>query len=421
MNKFFKYIIISIVIVVLAFTLYKVSSEYSLNIIDNNIDCSVIAKGCENAKALEVDGDNIYIAFKDKIECIDKDGKKSSILKNKDLNIEDIAIYNNQIIYISDDKLQMFSLDKKIERVLKGDIPKSGNGIDRKLLVYKDKLYLSIGSVTNSGISESEEQDLSPIDITLNGENYDGTGAFKKNGLTTNAGEKIKASVIGNAAFYNMDLNSDKLILYASGIRGITGFDINSQGKIMSIFSGMNNEGLRPVNRDKDYIYKVEKGRWYGWPDYSGGDPISSPRFMNDEVIKPIIKNPPRQVIEGPLYQHDSVNSLRELSIDRQGDVLQKDSMIFWDKNRNMISSFSNDGIYSNILKLKSNSNVEDIVKCKNKFLILDNSIGGIYAVSSKNNEFKFNIPIPIWIYIICLLIFLIFLALIKITKKEIK
>ena len=93
--------------------------------------------------------------------------------------------------------------------------------------------------------------------------------------------------------------------------------------------------------------------------------------------------------------------------------------MIFWDKDKNMISSFSNEGVYSNILKLKPSSNVEDIVKCNNKFLILDNSIGGIYAVSSKNNEFNFNIPIPIWIYIICLLILLIFVALIKITKKE--
>lgn len=419
MKRFFKYVVIAIGIIILSFTIYKLTNKYNLNIVSNNMECSVITKGCEKAEAVEVKDNNIYIAYDKQIKCIDEEGKEITILKNKDLNIEDMACYNKKILYISEDTLQSYSLDDKSIEVLQRGIPKGGNGISRKLLIYKDKLYITIPAATNSGISENGEMDLSPIDITLSGDNYGGTGAFKKKGTEAYKGEKIKKVTFGNGAVYEIDLKNNKTSLYASGIRGITGVDFDSENKMTAIFSGITSEGLRGVDRDKDYIYKIEKGNWYGWPDYSGGDPITSPRFKNGNELKPIIENPPRKVIEGPLYQHDKVNSLRELAIDKKGEVLGKDIIVFWDKDRNVISALNKDKVHFDILKLKTNSNVRDIVMSGGNIFILDNSIGCIYKMVPKSNGIYFNIPIVVWIFIIILVMALIFVALLKLTKDN--
>ena len=43
---------------------------------------------------------------------------------------------------------------------------------------------------------------------------------------------------------------------------------------------------VRGIKNDRDYIYEINGDRWYGWPDYSGGDPITSPRFTDGDPHK---------------------------------------------------------------------------------------------------------------------------------------
>lgn len=419
MRKFLKYSIIAILIVTAAFSVLKISNKYSASILKGDIDCTIISKGLEGSKAIAVDyNKNIYIAYSDGLKAIDSEGKEKSLFKNKELNIEDIVYYDNKIIYISGDKLEEYSLESASVKTLCTGIPKSGNEIERKLLLKNDDVYLSIGAVTNSGVAEGKEFDLSPIDITLTGVNYTGTGAFKGLGIVNEVGEKIRKVKFGNAALYYIDMKNNNINLYSSGIRGITGFDFNSNDEVIAIFSGMKNEGLRPVNRDKDYIYKVEMGKWYGWPDYSGGDPINSPRFKGEEIIKPLIENPPRKVIEGPIYQHNALDTLKELAIDKEGAILEKDSLLFWDKEEAMISALSPEKIYLKVLKVKDNSQIEDIIFNKDEFLILDSTLGCIYRICQKQGILGFNLPIEIWIFILGLAFVLLSIVILKLTRK---
>jgi len=419
MRKFLKYSIIAILIVTAAFSVFKISNKYSTSILTGDIDCTIISKGLEGSRAIAVDDNkNIYIAYSDGLKAIDSEGKEKNLFKNKGLNIEDIVYYENKIIYISGDKLEEYSLEHASVKTLCSGIPKSGNEIERKLLLKNDIIYLSIGATTNSGISQGKEFDLSPIDITLTGVNYEGTGGFKENGIANEIGEKISKVPFGNGAVYYIDMKNNMVSLYSSGIRGITGFDFNSKNEIMAIFSGMKNEDLRPVNRDKDYIYKVEMSKWYGWPDYSGGDPISSPRFKGKEIIQPLIKNPPRKVIEGPIYQHKNLDTLKELAIDKEGAILKTDSLLFWDKEEAMICALSPEKVYVKILKVKDSSQIEDVIFNKDEFLILDSTLGCIYSICQKQGMLGFKLPIEIWIFVLVLTGTLLSIVVLKLTKN---
>ena len=213
--------LILIVIFIGALSLYKLSNKYDLNILKSNIDCTIVIKGCEDAKALTVDDDdNIYIAFSNYIKSVDREGKEKLIYKEKSIEIEDIAYYDNSLIYIAGEGIYKISLSDSGKETLCSNVPLSGNNLKRRLVVDKDTLYIAIGARTNSGISEGDYADISPIEVTLNGNNYGAklTGAFKKYGVKSEEGEKVTAGTIGNAAIYTLNLKNKKLSLYSTGI-----------------------------------------------------------------------------------------------------------------------------------------------------------------------------------------------------------
>jgi len=228
---------------------------------------------------------------------------------------------------------------------------------------------LSIGTVSNSGIKEDGSLELIPID----------------------------KEDLGNGALYQIDIKENKMRLYATGIRGITGMDLNSSGDVIGIFSGMKNEGNRPINRDKDYIYKIEKGTSYGWPDYSGGDPINSPRFKGEKLLEPLIEKPPERLVATPLFQSEYLDSLREMAIDTEGKILPKDSIIFWNRQDQMLCSLNKENVLYDILKVNKDSNIEDIIHSRDGFYILDEGLGCIYELQPKKGFFKYELPTVVW------------------------
>lgn len=419
MKKFIKFCLISIVIVTLAFGIYKVTDKYNIDIIKDDIDCTIITKGVEKSKGLALDENGImYIAFDDSIKQIDNDGKEKLVYKDKNLNIEDLAYKDGALYFISGSRLNKFLLSDGSVQVFIDNIPLGGNEIDRKLLITDNEAYLTIGSVTNSGISDGNYFDKTPVDLTLNGLNIDGTGAFKAKGKKSEMGEVIKKSPIGNGTVYKVNLDNGALNLYAYGIRGVSGFDVDSDNNIMAIFSGMNGEGSRAVQRDKDYIYKVKEGEWYGFPDFSGGDNISSPRFKGEEIIKPLLQAYPKKSPLGPFYQHSSVNSIRELAVDRNGLVFDKDSLVFWDKNEKVIGCLK-DNVYKKVLKVSDDSFIEDIIFNGNEFLILDSGIGCVYNIKAKEGMLGFTLPLIVWAFIFLLAFVILMIVVYKMSKKK--
>lgn len=401
MKTYIKIILIGIISVIFSFGIYEISKINSINLKEEGVRCDVVAKGCSDGVSIDIDKDeNIYIAEKSEIQIITKDGKEKNLIRDESYNIEDIKLFEDKLYFISKDSLFYVDIqNSNIESIL-SKIPSGGNGIDRKLFIVNDKLCITVPSYTNSGIAEGEVSDIPPIYSVLSGNNYgdNNTGFYKKNGEPSQKGETLNKNLMGNGAIYI--LKDNKPELFASGIRGITGIDTDSTGKLYALFSGMRNEGLRPVNRDKDYIYKIEKGGFYGFPDYSGGDFIESPRFMGDEKLKPLLEEYIQKDIVAPLFQSEYVNSLKELAIDKDGKVFEDNTLIYWDKEEKALKTYKEGLGEKKIINVGDKSYVKDIIYNDGKFLVLDSGNGFIFSIKKSSEGIKFDLPNYILIFI---------------------
>ena len=431
LKHFLKFIIVSVTIIVIAFILVNITGRYKVDILGSNIKWSIDSKNCKKAVDFDKDDErNTYIAYSDSISVMREDGKENILLNDSSLNVDRMLFYDGRIYYLSDDKLYVYDIYKGKSKVILDEIPYKGDNVDRRMIIKDSKLLLSIGSATNSGIADNNEEykineipyDLTPINITLTGNNYGKkkTGPFMPYGNSSLKGQKIKCRNIANSSVVEIDLNSNKTSLYACGIRNITGWDINSNNELICIVGGMENKGDRPVKRDFDYIYKIQKNNWYGWPDYSGGDPIESPRFNEEKPITRIIENHPNKNVPGPLYQFDHVSSMRCLAIDKNNGVLGKDTMVYYDTDRNVISSLDNNLIMNRLLKLKEDSIIKEIKIKDNSIYILDSGVGCIYRLNSIDGNFMFNIPRVILIFILMLLGSLVFVLIYKYNNGKV-
>ena len=433
MKRFISFLIVSTIIVVVAFGLFKLSNEYKMNSLKNNISWSVAYKNCKNAVAIEQDKDkNTYIVYANYIKVIKDDGREEILMQDNTLKIENILFYNNILYFISESNLYKYDLkNKSLQKVLE-NIPFMGKYMDRNIIIKNSKLLLSIGAATNSGIATYEDgqevdkipYDKSPIDIKLNGVNYgkNKTGAFMPYGNSSFDGQKIKGETLANACVVEVDLYNNKVALYSSGIRNVTGWDLDADGNLIGIVGGMENSEERPINRDFDYLYKIDKGKWYGWPDFSGGDPITSPRFKGEKTVEKLIQNHPNKIVPTPVYQFSDVGAMRYLAIDKEGKILDKNTKVYYDAKKNVIAALSKNYVLYDLLKLKDNSKIEGIKYINGDIYILDSGIGCVYKLQSENPNFQFNLPKVIWIFICVFLLIVACLIMYKFyARKRIK
>ncbi|MVX62160.1 hypothetical protein GKZ28_00405 [Clostridium chromiireducens] len=432
MRRFLKFLIVSVIIVVVAFGVYKFSNQYRMNTLKNNISWSVAYKNCKNAVAFDrAETKDTYLAYDNYIKVIKEDGREETLLQDKSLKIENIVYYNNKLYFISKSTLYGYDLANKELKQILDKIPSEGKYLDRNLIIKDSKLLLAIGSATNSGIASDDGSypinkipyDKSSIDITLNGFNYGDkkTGAFMPYGNSSQEGQRIKAQDLGNSCIIEINLNTNKRTLYATGIRNITGWDLDSEGSLIGIVGGMENIGERPINRDFDYLYEIDKGKWYGWPDFSGGDPITSPRFKGDRIVSNIIYNPPNKTVAAPIHQYSDAGIIKYLAIDKEGNVLGKNTKVYFDKKGNVISEISTDNVVSDLLKLKDTSQIKGIKYSEGYIYILDSGIGCIYKLQSEDLDLKFNLPNSVWIFICGFLFTLTCIVIYKFHSKKIK
>lgn len=346
MKRFFKALIIIIVFTLSVIFLKKYSlKDYNITLKDDNINVNLQYKGMKDAVDFTLDKENnYYIAYKDKIQLIDKRGKSFDILKNKNLKITSIEFYKNKLYFASGTSVYCYELHSKDFNEIIKDIPNFGDYKDSIIRINKDKLYVTVGSATNSGVVGEDNKwlqkypfghDISPYKITLKGTNFKNgkTGAFLNYGANSIEGQIVPGHFPGNASIVLYNLDDKKLENFAWGIRNVKGIDFDSKGKLIVSIGGMEDRGLRPIKGDKDYIYVINKKRWYGWPDYSGGDPVHSPRFKrkDNKSIKFVLDNHPTTNPSAPLYTHKTLGTLGSLIVDKRGIIGDKDSICSYD------------------------------------------------------------------------------------------
>ncbi|EOU1670157.1 PQQ-dependent sugar dehydrogenase [Clostridium perfringens] len=400
MKNFIKFISLILISALLGSILCSFTNKDGKYLESESFSEELILKGLKGARALSNNEENIYIAVENKILKIDRNNNVFLELKEGG-NIYDLEYYNGFLYYTLDEKLVSYNIKSSEREVLIEDIPNKGiNKEDTRILINEGKIYLTIGTSTNSGIvdEERENPDIPPVDIVLSGRNYDENkkGAFVPYNTKTSKGEKIKGNILGNGAIIELDIESKKKQLYSYGIRNVKGFDLNSSGEIFAIVGGIEDEGYRPLSGDSDYIYKIEgKGTWYGWPDYSGGDPVNSPRFREEgkPIINFVTDAHKSYVMPKPLYQSESVGNINTLLIDREGTILgDENSFLFFNNKNNTLSKLLKEGEVKELIYLDKNSYINDMKIIWGNLYILDGNKGVLFRL--EKSDLTDNIPI---------------------------
>jgi glucose/arabinose dehydrogenase len=184
-------------------------------------------------------------------------------------------------------------------------MPGPGNYHTNMAVVGPDgKLYFSQGSMTNMGIVGLDAyemgwlrrlphaHDIPGHDIVLTGVNVTtnnplpefseetvSTGAFSSFGTPTTAGQKVPAGLPCTAAIMRCNLDGSELELVAWGLRNGYGLGFLPDGRLICTDQGADDRGSRPIGNMPDLLWQTEPGRWYGWPDFVGGVPVTDPQF----------------------------------------------------------------------------------------------------------------------------------------------
>ena len=401
--------------------------DFSVTIKSENIKSSLRFRGLKDAVDFVLDEKgNYYIAYSNRIQFINPEGKSYNIFNDKNINITSLEYKNEKLYFAS--KCSVFSYDlhkKEFKEIIK-DLPNFGDYNKSLLKINGDYLYVTIGSATNSGIVGPDNQwtkdnpfshDISPYKTTLKGINFDEgkTGAFVGYGTKNIEGQIIPGHYPGNASIIMHNIESGASATFAWGIRNVKGLDFDSRGRMIATIGGMENRGLRPVKGDTDYIYVIKAKTWYGWPDYSGGDPINSPKFKdnNNKTISFILDNHPTTNPSAPLYIHKALDSIQSLAVDQKGDFEELDTIYFYDDKDKMIYSLNNKGILSEKIKFNNNSKITSIKYSKNQILILDSENGNMYTLESIKmlSDNFMNKPI---IYFAIITILIVIITLLK-------
>lgn len=160
-------------------------------------------------------------------------------------------------------------------------------------------VYFGQGTATNAAVAGSDNaqfgwltrhpdfHDIPCKDIVLNGVNFSSenpltedpgdqvtTGAYVPLGKSTVKGQVIRGQIPCSGAIFRITDTSSSPELIAWGLRNPFGMAFSPDGMLYVTENSFDVRGSRPVWGSGDYLWKIEKGRWYGWPDYAGGMPI---------------------------------------------------------------------------------------------------------------------------------------------------
>jgi glucose/arabinose dehydrogenase len=208
--------------------------------------------------------------------------------------------------------------DGKKEELLVG-LPSYGDHKNNRVTFGPDgKMYFGQGTATNSGVvgidnrwlrNHSYFHDYPAKQITLRGKNFESeniikegkqfvwTGAFAPFGTPTRPNEVVRNILPGAGSILRADPDGSNLELVAWGFRNPYALQFDHRDRLWVANQGMDERGSRPIKNSPDEFTQVLEDQWYGWPDYTGGYPVTHPFFKPNNGPQPefILKEHPSE------------------------------------------------------------------------------------------------------------------------------
>ena len=201
-------------------------------------------------------------------------------------------------------RILRISPDGEIKAIVDG-LPSFGDHHTDGPAVSRDGwIYFGQGTASNSGVIGEDNakfgwlkrkpqfHDIPGEDITLAGHNFETknvlapdergkveTGGFVPFGQKTEENQVIRGQVKCSGAILRARPDGSDLQLVAWGFRNPFGLAFDASGQLFATDNAFDDRGSRPVWGTADVLWRVEQGKWYGWPDFSAGEPVTSGKF----------------------------------------------------------------------------------------------------------------------------------------------
>jgi len=190
-------------------------------------------------------------------------------------------------------------------------LPSWGDHHNNRVVFGDDgRMYFGQGTATNSGVvgPDNEEwvkkypffHDYPGEDIELTGANFPSeeylseaeydtawTGAYSPFAVPNRPGERVKGITRASGSVLRANPDGSCLERIAWGLRNPFRMAFDRYGRLFTTDHGMDVRGSRPVADSPDSFYLVMPGAWYGWPDYTGGMPVTLPAFWPEDGPAP--------------------------------------------------------------------------------------------------------------------------------------
>ncbi|WP_460892003.1 PQQ-dependent sugar dehydrogenase [Rufibacter soli] len=161
-------------------------------------------------------------------------------------------------------------------------------------------LYFGQGTATNAGVVGPDNLDFGWLkrnptfhdipckDIVLVGQNFTSdnvlteakddkavTGAYLPFGMASTPNQIINGAVPCSGSIMRVPLRGGPVELVAWGLRNPFGLAF-SNNQLYATDNAYDTRGSRPGYGTGDVLWAIQPGQWYGWPDFSAGQPMAN-------------------------------------------------------------------------------------------------------------------------------------------------
>ena len=191
-----------------------------------------------------------------------------------------------------------------------GGLPSIGDHHNNRVVFGPDgKMYFGQGTATNSGVVGKDNSwvkehpffhDYPGSRVALNGTDFQTsgflegfpnrvvtTGAFVPFGVETYPGKTVDGIIRASGSILRANPDGSELELVAWGLRNPFRLRFDRFNRLFASNHGMDVRGSRPVANSPDEFQWIRPGAWYGFPDFTGGLPVTMSQFRPEGKPQP--------------------------------------------------------------------------------------------------------------------------------------
>ena len=293
----------------------SVPDGYSIEAVVEGLDAPTMV-AFDDQKRMLVAESGYLGGGESRVTRVEADGTKTVLAGGdafgKEQPVTSVAFHEGRTYVVHAGTVSILEGPGRLRPVISG-LPGQGDHQANQLVFNGGFMYLSVGSVTNSAVVGSDNKlfgwlgkpelaqlhDVPCQDVTVTGQSFESdnelgdepdrvrTSPYAAHGTVLPAGTTVRGNPKCNGAVLRARPDGSNLEMFAWGLRNPYGLELGPDGSLYATDHGFDARGSRPVENAPDCFFRIDRGAWYGWPDFACGAPVTDERFRPKDKPQP--------------------------------------------------------------------------------------------------------------------------------------